>query len=517
MKGKQQQVRKVKYPRPKWALEILNRLRQETGKRLELKYVNGSWHVHEYEEWWDPVNKRPVKRNKYIGTIKRDGFHPRRRKFKRRKKGSMEVSKEKQEKRVVPLKKEGSYEYGASRVCYEYLKEVEPVLREEFGDEEAKMLIAVALLWSVHGYVPLKRLSSLWEDTWQSREWDDISLDHRKVSSLLRQVGRRKMGRDTVSGYLLTSSQSRYVLFDLTHVFTYSEGVLDGEVGWNPERRHVPQVRVSVIHDGKQVFHMEPWQGSHREISVLRALQERLRDYISHKGELVLVADRGIASYQFATHMDKEGFRFIMPLRKNFSIIDYHQQWKEVFKYSGRVIGWSEREVDLEGHKFRLLLFWDSKLEGEEKQLWLDKYHDGEISHEELSERLVRCGKIAILTNTDMEPAEVFHYYKARAYVEESIRRFKDTLHMEGTYMHSDDALSGYLFVAMLSLLCHYKLLEQMRMAELSSNWSVEDVLLELRKVRKEPWVDGWHLRPLTRKQKNIIDKLQLNDIIWIK
>ncbi len=109
------------------------------------------------------------------------------------------------------------------------------------------------------------------------------------------------------------------------------------------------------------------------------------------KKELILVSDRGIASYQLAEDMWKEGFRFIMPLRKNFSAINYLRKRDEVFSYQDRMIAYRENKV---------------KIGDEEMNL-----------------------------------------YKSRAYIEKSIRRFKDGFGMEGTYMQSDEAMSGYFFV----------------------------------------------------------------------
>ena len=63
-------------------------------------------------------------------------------------------------------------------------------------------------------------------------------------------------------------------------MFTYWDGVLDGEYGCNAEKRHAPQVRVSVAHDGERVFHIEAWAGTQRGIAVLKALKERLEPYL---------------------------------------------------------------------------------------------------------------------------------------------------------------------------------------------------------------------------------------------
>ena len=494
-----------KHPRPEWVLRYLEELKKEKGKNLQVKYVNGSWQVHRYEVRWDPEKKRPEKKTEYIGTIKEDGFHPRKRKYRKRRRKVEGGAK---------MKVEGSYEYGASKYCKESLRGVYEKLKEEIGEEKAKQVVGMAIVWGMNGYVPLKRIGSVWEDSWISREWEDVSMDSREVSKVLKYIGKRPGARDAVSGYMLMESGSKYVLYDLTHVFTYSGEVRDGEYGWNAEGRYAPQVKVSVVHNGEEVFHMERWGGSYREIKVLRALKERLEGYLKGKKEFILVSDRGIASYQLAEEMGKEGFMFIMPLRKNFSVINYLRKWDDVFSYQDRMIAYSEDKVKIGDEEMRLLIYWDTKLEEKEKQVLLRKYKEGKISREEFEEKVLRSGKIALLTNTDLPPDEVFELYKSRAYIEESIRRFKDGLSMEGTYMRSDEALSGYFFVITLALKCHYDIMRRLREANLLSRYSVYDVLWELRKVRKEPWIDGWHFRPLTKRQKTLFEKLGLLEII---
>ncbi len=181
------------------------------------------------------------------------------------------------------------------------------------------------------------------------------------------------------------------------------------------------------------------------------------------------------------------------------------------FRYQDRVIAWSERAVELHGRKMRLLLFWDTKLEGEQKQMWLDRYERGELSKQNVEERFVQCGKIALLTNTSFPAEEVYLLYKSRASIGECIRRFKDALNMEGTDMRDDQALAGYFFVLSLAMRCHYLLMQKLRDAKLLKHYSVRDAIWELRKIRKEPWIKGWHFRPLTRRQKTLIEKLGLS------
>ena len=99
--------------------------------------------------------------------------------------------------------RERSYEYGASEVCGQFLERALEGLKEQIDEERAKAIVGLAVLWAVHGYVPLKRVASVWEDTWLSRLWEAVRMDGRRLSELLRLMDRQVELRDPVCGDLL--------------------------------------------------------------------------------------------------------------------------------------------------------------------------------------------------------------------------------------------------------------------------------------------------------------------------
>ncbi len=93
------QPKPPKHPRPVWVLKYFEEVKKPyPDKKLQLKYVNGSWHVHAYQSWWDKEKKRPEKKEEYLGTIKEDGFHPCRRRYPKKKK---ETEIEKMEEKPI--------------------------------------------------------------------------------------------------------------------------------------------------------------------------------------------------------------------------------------------------------------------------------------------------------------------------------------------------------------------------------------------------------------------------------
>ncbi len=65
--------------------------------------------------------------------------------------------------------------------------------------------------------------------------------------------------------------------------------------------------------------------------------------------------------------------------------------------------------------------------------------------------------------------------------------------------MHSDDPLQDWLWVVLLALQVHWYILDRLKAAGLLKRWSVDDVLRELREIRKEPVPTGWQLTPVSQ------------------
>ena len=75
--------------------------------------------------------------------------------------------------------------------------------------------------------------------------------------------------------------------------------------------------------------------------------------------------------------------------------------------------------------------------------------------------------------------------------------------------VHGMDALRGEMFVNLISIAIRSKILAYMRSSGLLKKYSVENMILELHKLRKVILNDGREITTeMTRKQKEILESL---------
>ena len=74
-----------------------------------------------------------------------------------------------------------------------------------------------------------------------------------------------------------------------------------------------------------------------------------------------------------------------------------------------------------------------------------------------------------------------------------------------------DSTTKGFIFVCFIGLIIRMKLLSMMRETKIIEDYTVENLLLELEKIRKVELQNGEVIvTELTRKQKEIIKKMNL-------
>ena len=89
---------------------------------------------------------------------------------------------------------------------------------------------------------PLKLIKSKWEKLYLSREIE-VSLSPNIISEKLRYIGSDWSAQREFFGYLLRGS--KYLLFDLSSIVSYSENLKLAEKGYNAEHLYLKQIRAT--------------------------------------------------------------------------------------------------------------------------------------------------------------------------------------------------------------------------------------------------------------------------------
>ena len=121
-------------------------------------------------------------------------------------------------------------------------------------------------------------------------------------------------------------------------------------------------------------------------------------------------------------------------------------------------------------------------------------------------------GTAAIRTDrTDLSARAVYEVYKQRQAVEQFFKTYGDTLGMDATWMRSDEATEGLLFLNHLSATIATAIPEAIAAAGHSRDVNYRDCARMLRKVRACRTPDGWQAVPVQRRVSTLCRKLGID------
>lgn len=417
---------------------------------LEVKRIGNRYYLYMSTSQWDRRLKRRKKLSRYIGRIT--------------KRGVIEADRTKHDARSI-------YEYGNSRFLASLIEDLIEPLKQAFPEDYLEIM-AMGIVKLIQP-TPLKLIKSRWEKLHLSTEFD-ASLSPNTLSEKLRRIGVDVIGQKQFFKHL--STRSRVLVFDMSSIFSYSENLKLAEKGYNSEGLYLKQINfVLLLSQARRLPVMiKPLPGSVRDI---KALKTAINEVFRRK--CILVMDRGPASYIVPKMLREKEVGFVLPLRRNFRIVDYDMPLMKSFIFMNRGINWGRKRI---GESF-LYMFEDVKLRAEEETNFIKHIREGKKKQPQLERERRKFGKISILSNLDRGGAAVYRLYKSRQRIEVVFDALKNELENDKTYLSDDDAIRGYFFVSFVSLYLYCRILEMLRKSKYVGKVSVNELLFELSKV----------------------------------
>lgn len=459
-----------------WVKDWVKEQRENGVRGIEIKKQANSYYVYRSTTYWDKKVKKRRKKSTYIGKLTRDGLV------------------EKKEKKVTVK------EYGNAVLLHEAMKDIVPSLKVFESWEE---IYALALV-RVMRYIPLKRAKAVWEKLYNVKGISP-SLNPKKLSAVLREVGLDREGQNAVFNQLMSGESFAY---DLSVAFTRST-INFAELGYNKNKIHIPQINIALLYSTEGLPAMiKALPGSVRDIS---SIYNSVKEIDSH---VILILDRGFFSMDVIKFlMGKKSF--VIPAKRNSNLYKEEIEIEEHFFYEERLIkcGKTRKEikVDKEKRSYYLYLFEDVTLRAEEEITLYKKYDKGKISKEEIEKELERTGKILITSDLDKEPEEIFLMYKQRDGVEKAFDVYKNILNADKMYLQDNESIFGHLFVSFLSLYGYCKLQHMLREKEMLNKISPMDLMEKYAKVYKVDYGDKELMSEVPKKVRDLDEKLGLN------
>lgn len=434
-----------------WIKKILVQEKKSRNIPLEIKSRNNTHYLYMSTTVWDKKLKKRKKISKYLGKITRAGI--------------IDVNAVKFPARAI-------HEYGNARLLFNIINKIAPLLEIEFP-YDYREIIAMSIVKTLKA-TSIKSIKSHWDKLYLSADFD-AALSPPTLSEKLRRIGSDWIAQKRFFNKLIDNGST--ILFDLSSIFSYSENINLVEKGHNPDHIFLKQINIALMfsEDKKLPTMLKPLPGSVKDIKSLKNVIEEF-----DLKKCVCVIDRGFADMNSLPNLfgEKE-IGFIMPLRRNFSIIDYDIEFTGSFVYSNRGINWTKSKT-----KFGFLyLFQDVKLRAEEETTFIGLIEDHKKNRDQMPFESKKFGKIAVLSNLDKEGKGIYLLLKSREDVEQVFDVLKNELENDKTYLQDTDAVRGYFFISFITLYLYYNIYNILRNHDKIGKISVNDLLFELSKV----------------------------------
>lgn len=442
----------------RWTERILKEERKKRGKPLEVKRIGQNYYLYQSTTTWIKGENRRKKFSRYIGKLTKKGV----------------VTGNRIRRYVRSI-----YEYGNAKVLIDIVDEIISPLKDAFPDDYRE-IIAMGIV-RVLQPTPLKLIKSRWEKLYLVKEIE-ASLSPNILSEKLRYIGGNWDAQREFFEYLL--ARSKYLVFDLSSIVSYSENLKLAEKGYNAEHLYLKQVNFALIFssDRNMPVMIKAVPGSVREIKSFKHIIKTMG-----LNSCVVVLDRGFASHYLSDLLKEREMKFILPLRRNFQIIDYNLEMRESFVYRKRGINWAKKGL---GHNF-IYIYEDVKLRAEEETTFIEMIQDGKKRRKDMTKEKRKFGKIAVLSDIDSDGKDIYLLYKQREDIEVAFDVMKNELENDKAYLSDDDAVRGYFFISFISLYLYFRILDILKQHNLTGKMSVTEVLFELSKVYLIYYNDG--------------------------
>lgn len=475
---------KAKIPYPAW----VNKYRKPG---TEIRRFGDRFYAYEVSSYYDKVKKKGMKKTvKFLGTLtEADGF--------------VEAKKVK-----VSLNYSGTIsrnittkEYGLSAFIQAYCADIINPLQQYFPQQWEWML--VALYCRLLHTSPLKNMDYYYKKSFLSEQLN-VSVSAKAISQLIRDLG---SNRKPLTDYMKhVAGNEKFILMDATSIVSYSDNLTKVCIGLSKDKNYEPIFNLLYFYspNNYRPAYYRLFNGNIKDVKMLATTISE-----SNFKDVIIIADKGFFSEDNLLILEKEKLNYIVPLRRNSTLIDYTKyenltKSKYHFLFEKRVIYYDSYK--LPNGRF-IYLFVDEQMMIKEKRDFILRIQKETESYneEEFVKQLPQFGSFTVIANNESKAETVFLNYKSRMGVEVLFDGVKNILGNDYTYMHNDEALEGWMFINHLALLIHHKIYALLKEKKLISKYSIRDFIEYLADVKKVKINNEWIIEPIIEEQKKLL------------
>jgi transposase len=392
-------------------------------------------------------------------------------------------------------------------------------------------------------------------NNWLDTVWSDepVCLPSARISELLAQLGHTKVlterfFRRWTQRY---TTSNRFIVFDLSSISSYANGIDMVEWGYNRDCESLPQVNLGVIYgepSGLPLFY-SLYPGSIHDVTTLKNIVMELE--ILSLDTTIFVLDKGFYSKANLRHMN--GMKFIIPLpirccverdlvaavqakirsseyairhrehvyyciRTKFAIADNN--------YTAHIYLDEHRQADNRETFLRTLLDAEALVaaQGFTNKAQIEEYIADQLPNLEpyfstrrngprsvlvrntqaIDAALGRMGMFVLITNTDLSNETILGYYREKDGVERYFDSLKNNLFLKRLRIHSHHTMEGLLFVEFVAMILRCEMNVVLKNSKLHDSLCIPEMLSELRKLKQITFGKKKALSEASKTQKDI-------------
>jgi len=197
-------------------------------KGVEIRKRGDRYHAYKVTSRWNPEKKRAQKITlQYLGVVTPNGI------TKPRKQGVLK----------------GDYEYGNISLLWQVAEEsgLLSTLKEHYP-YKWKEILSFAFLRLIQP-LPLKSMQHLYGKTYLSKLFRNASMSPKSLSKLLHYAGDFTPRNNMMKKM---AKKGKYIIIDLTALFSYSQNITLLEKGYNKDHLNLPQINMLLLFSSDQ-------------------------------------------------------------------------------------------------------------------------------------------------------------------------------------------------------------------------------------------------------------------------
>jgi len=498
--------------------------------------IRGRTYAYEAENFWDPEKKQSRQKRRYLGVWDEK---------------TGQIIPKTAERDVKTTK---SFGPAYLMDCVGSEIQLRKKLSESFG-KDGDLILTIATIKLLH-QTSLKNLHHILEDSFLPEMYSlKESFSSQWLSSFLERLSTKEPAMASFNNSLI-SGEYETLIFDITSLSSASRNINWLEWGYNRDGVDLPQVNLGLVLslNNHLPIYFKLFPGSISDVVTLKNLVAEVKSFGIKKSLFIL--DRGFYSENNILELNAENIDFILPLPFSVNIGKglISETNREIEnpanarRFGGDIFYVFESEVQIGDVNAYVYVLFNKEREGLETNSFYNRLIDiesnlngkesrnpigqlkqtagnferffectieGKTIHlrrriNAISQAANRFGKIILISATYRKWDEVLSLYRERDEIEKMFDDLKNELEVMPLRVQKIETLHGLLFIFFISLILRAILLRRARDVGLLDKKSIEEILMEMAKIRAVKVGGKWRLTEISKKQRTILEKMKI-------